>query len=71
MDEGQEGRGEFAITSDEAPELSDLHEESPDQISALVDMLIEGARIECLGAWQDDRLTALMGIIVVAKVSEP
>ena len=61
MNERQEGYSEFVVARGDASELLDAAEETLDQIATLVDMPIEGARVESVGAWRDDRLAALLG----------
>lgn len=60
MNERQEGFCKFVVARGDASELLDTCEETLDQIAALVDMAVERARVESVGAWRDDRLTALV-----------
>ena len=61
MNERQEGLCEFVVPGGDASELLDTAEETLDQMAALVDMPVERAWIESVGAWRDDRLAALLG----------
>lgn len=74
MNKRQEEFGKFVVSRGDASEMLDPAEEALDQIAAFVDMPVERARVEPIGAWRDDRLSALRsdggdkGIRVVALV---
>ena len=76
MDERQKRRGEFVVARGDASELLDATEETLDQIAIFVEMPIERARAEPIGAWRDHRLAALRrnrcdeGIRVVPLVGD-
>lgn len=59
MNERQEGFCEFVVASGNASELLDTTEEPFDQIAAFVDMPVERARVESVGARRKYSLTAL------------
>ena len=61
MNERQERLGEFVVARGDASELLDTTEETLDQISAFVDMPVERARVESVGARGNNHLTALCG----------
>ena len=75
MNERQESVSNFIVARSDASELLDAAEEALDQIVALVDMRVERTRVESVGTWRDQRLTALLGngchqaIRIVALVS--
>ena len=59
MNERQKGRGKFVVLRGDASELLDAVEETLDQVAILVEVPIELARVEAIGARRDDRLAAL------------
>ena len=59
MNERQERLGEFVVARGDASELLDTTEETLDQIAAFVDMPVERARIESVGARRNDGLSPL------------
>jgi len=59
MNERQEGRGEFVVARGDASELLDATEETFDQVAIFVEMPIERAWTEPVGAWRDHGLTSL------------
>src|SRR5574337_382977 len=59
MNERQEGRGEFVVSRGDASELLDAVEETLDQIAILVEVPIELAGVEAIGAWGNDGLSVL------------
>lgn len=59
MNERQERRSEFVVSRSDASELLETAEETLDQIPIPVEMSVERARIEAIGARRDNRLSAL------------
>lgn len=76
MNERQERRGEFVVSSGNASELLETAEETLDQISIPIEMPIERAKCAAIGARRDNRLSALRldgchkGVGVVALVGD-
>lgn len=76
MNKGQERRSEFVVSGGNASELLETAEETLDQISIPIEMSIERAKYAAIGAWRDNRLSALRldgchkGVGVVALVGD-
>ena len=76
MNKGQERRSEFVVSRGNASELLETAEKTFDEIAIPIEMPIERAKGATIGAWRDDRLSALRfdgchkGIGVVALVGD-
>ena len=74
VNEREEGLGEFVVARGDASELFDPCEEAFDQIAILIDVPIEGTRMESIGARRNHGLVLLRrnhldeGVGVVALV---
>ena len=56
MDEGQKGDCQFVVSRGDTPEVLDASEEAFDQVAVFVEMAIEMALDESIGAGRDDGL---------------